>query len=305
MADIVTIFGGSGFVGRYIARRLAAAGWEVRIAARKPSRAAANVGPVSGGKIVPVFANVSEEASVRAVLEGATVAVNCVGILEETGRNTFQALQADGSARIARLAKELGIKRMVQISAIGADAGSDSEYARTKAAGEESVLAHFPDAVILRPSIVFGREDDFFNRFAAMSQFSPALPVVGPETKFQPVFVDDVAAAAEAAVLGKAKPGTYELGGPEVESFRDLMKRMLKETGRKRAVVEIPFWAARLMGSAFDTAKHFSFGIIRGPLTLDQVKNLGRDNVVDADAKGLSELGITPKRLDEILPTYL
>ena len=306
MAQLVTIFGGSGFVGRYIARRMAKAGWRVRVAVRRPNEAL-HVKPYGAvGQVEPVFCNIRDDASVRAVLAGADAVVNCVGILNQVGRNRFDAVQADGAGRIARLAAEAGVGRMVHISAIGADAGSDSLYQQTKAKGEALVTQHMPGAVILRPSLVFGVEDQFFNRFAAMTRFSPFLPVVGADTRFQPVYVDDVAAAAERALTGDVAPGVYELGGPEVASFRTLMTRMLAEIRRNRILLPVPFAPARLMGRALDLAQTLTGGVFtNGILTHDQVLNLGRDNVVSDGAKGLADLGITPTPMEAVLPSYL
>ena len=206
---------------------------------------------------------------------------------------------------MARLAAEEGVERLVHISAIGADVNSDSDYAQTKALGEEGVVAHFPSAVILRPSIVFGPEDDFFNRFAGMSRFGPVLPVVGGDTKFQPVYVDDVAQAAVMGVLGQAPAGVYELGGDKVATMRELVGTMLDVVRRRRLVVSIPFFMARIMGGTFDLIKGLSGGLVTGPLTKDQVRNLAKDNVVADGAKGLADLGIEPTALEVILPNYL
>ncbi len=306
MSKLVTIFGGSGFVGRYIARRMALEGWRVRVAVRRPNEAGF-VRPYGVvGQVEPVFCNIRDDASVRAVLGGADAVVNCVGVLNEVGRNTFAALQADGAGRIARLAAEAGIGTMVHVSAIGAAADSDSAYARTKAAGEAAVLEHQPDAVILRPSIVFGPEDQFFNRFAAMSRLGPVLPVVGAETRFQPVYVDDVAAAAVKGVLGQAAPGFYELGGPDVMTFRALMQVMLQVIRRRRLVLNMPFGVATLMGFGFDMLQKASFGLIENKMiTRDQVANLRQDNVVADDARGLAALGISPTAMAAVLPDYL
>lgn len=302
---LVTIFGGSGFVGRYIARRMAKAGWRVRVAVRNPHEAGF-VRPYGVvGQVEPVFCNIRDDASVRAVTVGADVVVNCVGVLDEVGKNTFQATQADGAARIARIAKAEGVGRMVHVSAIGADAESPSEYARTKAAGEAAILSEGPEAVILRPSIIFGPEDDFFNRFAGLALIGPFVPVVGAETKFQPVYVDDVAAAAEKAIEGTAAPGIYELGGPDVRTFRELMTEMLAVIRRKRLILSIPFFAARVMAGGFGLLRTLSLGLIKGPLTTDQVRNLARDNIVAADAHGFAELGIEPQSMEAILPEYL
>ena len=305
MSQLVTIFGGSGFIGRYIARRLAREGWRVRVAVRRPNEAlfVRTYGVV--GQVEPVFANIRDDASVAAALSGADAVVNCVGVLAEDGRNTFDAVQAEGAERIARLAAEAGIARFVQLSAIGADAAGESAYARSKAAGEEAVLRHVPSAVILRPSIVFGNEDQFFNRFAAMARMSPVLPLVGAETRFQPVYVDDVAAAAVMGVLGTAQPGTYELGGPEVATFRALMQRMLGIIRRRRMIVGLPLWLGRAMGAVFDFLGTITVGLVKGPITRDQARNLARDNVVTPGTRGLADLGIAPVAMDAVLPDYL
>ena len=306
MAQLVTIYGGSGFVGRYIARRMAQQGWRVRVAVRRPNEAIF-VRPYGAvGQVEPVFCNIRDDASVRAAMTGADAVVNCVGILNAVGRNTFDAVQADGAARVARIAADLGVARLVHVSAIGADSDSDSLYARTKAAGEAGVLAHFPQAVILRPSVVFGPEDQFFNRFAGMSVLSPVLPVVGPDTRFQPVHVDDVAAAAERAVLGQARPGIYELGGPEVASFRALMQQMLQVVQRRRLILRVPFAVAGVMGFALDMVQAVTLGLVTNTvLTRDQVRNLRRDNVVTGAHMGFADLGISPVSVGSVLPEYL
>ena len=304
-AKLVTIFGGSGFVGRYVARRMAREGWRVRVACRRPNEAlhVRVCGVV--GQVEPIFCNIRDDASVADALRGADAAVNCVGILAESGRSTFEAIQAEGAGRIARLAAAEGCRSLVQISAIGADAGSDSAYARTKARGEQAVLEHFPDAVILRPSIVFGPEDGFFNRFAGMARMGPVLPVVGANTRFQPVYVDDVAAAAAKGARGEARPGIYELGGPEVRTFRELMQEMLEVIRRRRFVVNMPFGVANLVASATGLARTLTFGLAPQPLTRDQVANLRRDNVVSGEAMGFADLGITPTAMESVLPDYL
>ena len=306
MSKLVTIYGGSGFVGRYIARRMAKDGWRVRVAVRRPNDAMF-VRPYGvPGQVEPVPCNIRDDASVRAVMAGADVVINCVGILNTSGKNSFEAVQAEGAGRIARIAAEIGVGQMVHVSAIGADAASDSTYSRTKASGEAAVVAAFPSAVILRPSVIFGPEDGFFNRFAAMSRLGPILPVVGAKTRFQPVYVDDVAQAAVLAAEGKAAPGVYELGGPDVASFGDLMNRMLGIIRRRRLVLNIPFFAARIMGGAFDLLQVVTLGLFsNGVVTLDQVRNLARDNVVSDGAKGFADLGIVPASMASILPEYL
>ncbi|QDL90795.1 complex I NDUFA9 subunit family protein [Paroceanicella profunda] len=303
---LVTIFGGSGFVGRYIARRMARDGWRVRVAVRRPNEAHF-VRPYGNvGQVEPVQANIRDEASVARAIAGADAVVNCVGILYPDSRQSFDGVQAEGAGRIARLAKAAGVARMVHISAIGADAQSDSAYARSKAAGEAAVTAAFPEAVILRPSIVFGAEDSFFNRFAAMARMYPVLPLVGGGTKFQPVYVDDVAAAAVKAVDRSTAPGVYELGGPEVETFRALMERMLVLVRRKRPLVSLPMGLARMQAGALGLVETLSLGLVPNRMiTVDQVKLLARDNVVSEGAKGFAELGITPTPMGSVLEDYL
>lgn len=303
-APIVTIFGGSGFVGRYIAQRMARAGWRVRVAVRRPNDAifVQTYGVV--GQVTAVQANIRDDASVSAALAGAEAVVNCVGILAESGKQEFDAVHAEGAARIAHLAKASGVARMVHISAIGADADSESEYAQSKAEGEAGVLAAYPDAMILRPSIIFGTEDEFFNRFAEMTRLSPVVPLVGAETKFQPVYVVDIAAAAEMGATGQAS-GTYELGGPEVESFSELMTRMLTVIRRRRLILPLPTFVGNIMASVTGAVEFLSGGLIPAAITKDQIKQLGRDNVVSADAKGFADLGIRPTAMGAVLESYL
>ncbi|MBY5933559.1 complex I NDUFA9 subunit family protein [Tateyamaria omphalii] len=305
MSKLVTIYGGSGFVGRYIARRMAKAGWRVRVAVRRPNEAIFVKPYGVVGQVEPVLCNIRDDASVAQVMTGADAVVNCVGILAKQGKNTFDAVQAEGAARIARIAAAQGVEKMVHVSAIGADADSESDYARTKAEGEAAVLEHMPTAVILRPSIIFGPEDQFFNRFASMSRLGPVLPVVGANTRFQPVYVDDVAKAAETALTGTVEPGVYELGGPDVSTFRALMETMLQVIRRRRVVVNIPFWLASIMGFGFDTLNALTLGLVPAQITRDQVRNLRNDNVVAEGAKGFDALGIDPVALASVLPDYL
>lgn len=306
MSKLVTIYGGSGFVGRYVARRMAQAGWRVRVAVRRPNDALF-VRPYGvPGQVEPVLCNIRDDGSVRAAMAGADAVVNCVGILNQVGRNRFDAVQAEGAARVARIAAESGVARLVHLSAIGADSDSPSDYARSKAAGEAAVTEQFPGAVILRPSVIFGQEDQFFNRFAAMARLGPVLPVVGAETRFQPVYVDDVAKVAAMAAMGDVAAGTYELGGPEVETFRALMARMLEVVERRRLVLNLPFFVARIMAFGFDMMQAATAGLIENRmLTRDQVRNLARDNVVAAGAKGFADLGIEPTPMAAVLPDYL
>jgi NADH dehydrogenase len=300
---LVTIFGGSGFIGRHAVRALAKRGWRIRVAVRRPDLAF-HLQPLGRvGQIHAVQSNLRVPDSVERAADGADALVNLVGILYESGRQKFDAVQAQGAAAVARTAARSGA-RLVHISAIGADPNSRSKYGRSKAAGEAAVLEHVPQAVVLRPSIAFGPEDDFFNKFAAMARISPALPLIGGgKTRFQPVFVGDVAAAVDAALEGRALPGTiYELGGPEVKTFEQLLQMMLAEIGRKRLLIPLPFALARLQ--AF-----FLEWLPKPLLTRDQVTLLERDNVVSAEAehegRTLQGLGISPTSLEAILPTYL
>ncbi|RUS60100.1 complex I NDUFA9 subunit family protein [Pseudorhodobacter sp. E13] len=306
MSKLVTIYGGSGFVGRYIARRMAQAGWRVRIAVRRPNEALFVKTYGAVGQVEPVLCNIRDDASVRKVMQGADAVVNCVGTFDKGGKNNFTAVQAEGAARIARTAADLGVANLVHISSIGADLNADSAYSRSKAEGEAAILRAFPAAVILRPSVIFGPEDSFFNRFAGMAGLGPVLPLVGANTRFQPVYVDDVAQAAVLGATGAAAPGIYELGGPDAMSFRDLMKEMLSVIQRRRLVLNMPFFVANIMAAGFDFLSFATGGLIRnGVLTRDQVKSLRHDNVVAEGAKGFADLGIQPTTMEAMLPEYL
>lgn len=295
---IVTIIGGSGFVGRYIAQSMARRGWRVRVGCRRPNEALFVKPYGAVGQVEPIQCNVRDEASMRRVIAGSDAVVYAVGVLFETGKNSFAATQAEGPALAARLAAEEGVGRFVLISAIGADAQSGSDYARTKAEGEAAVLAAIPTAAILRPSIIFGSEDQFFNRFAAMARLSPVVPLIGAETRFQPVWVQDVATAAAKIAAGEVETGLYELGGPRVYSFRRLIEMMLGVVRRRRLIVSIPFFIARIQGSMLSLLPN-------PPLTADQVKLLERDNVVSDGALGFAELGIVPEAPEAIIESYL
>lgn len=306
MSKLVTIYGGSGFVGRYIARRMAKEGWRVRVAVRRPNEAM-HVKPYGvPGQVEPVLCNIRDDASVAAAMQGADAVVNCVGVLNAHGKNSFEAVQVGGAARVAKIAHDQDIGQLVHVSALGADAEGDSDYARTKAQGEEAVRSHFPNAVILRPSVIFGTEDEFFNRFAGMASLSPILPIAKGKTLFQPVYVDDVARAAVKGILGEAAPGTYELGGPEVKSFAALMRQMCDVILRRRVIVSLPGFAVWPLAFGFDMLQAISLQLIENKvLSRDQLKTLGTDNVVSESAKGFADLGITPERMGPILPSYL
>jgi uncharacterized protein YbjT (DUF2867 family) len=317
----VTVFGGSGFLGRHLVKRLAARGDILRIAVRDPVGAAFLKPMGDVGQVVPLKVDVRDEAAVASAVAGTDAVVNLVGILFERGRQRFAEIHATAAGRIARQAHAAGAKHLVQVSALGADPEGPALYARSKAAGEEAVRAAFPGAVILRPSVVFGPEDDFFNRFAALARILPALPVLGasprlvhlPEggarfelcgdggPRFQPVYVGDVADAMVRALDDAATAGkVYELGGPRIYSFKELMALVLRETGRKRLLLPLP------LGLAEIEAALLSLLPLPTPLlTRDQVRLLRRDNVVSPDALGLAELAIVPTAAELILPTYL
>ena len=304
MKGLVTIFGGSGFVGSQIVRALAKRGARVRVAVRNPGRGYRL--PMLGdvGQIEIVQANVRDEASIAWALDGAEACVNAVAVLHESGRQRFDALHVEGARTVARAAAAAGARRFVHISALGARRDSTSEYSRSKAEGEAAVREQMAGATIVRPSVIFGPDDAFFNRFASMATVSPALPLIGGgATRFQPVFVGDVAAAIVAALADDDTAGrTYELGGPLVYSFKDLMRLMLQEIGRKRLLVPVPFPVAKVLGMAGDL---LAAAGLPPPITSDQVESLRSDNVVTPGAPCLADLGITPTPLHPIIPTYL
>lgn len=301
---LVTIFGGSGFIGRHVVRALAEEGWLVRNACRRPDLAQ-HLQPLGAvGQIVSVQANIRDQASVEAAIAGADAVVNLVAILHESGRQTFEDVHVEGARRIAEAAARAGVENFVHISAIGADTASPSAYARTKAMGEQEVLKAIPGAIILRPSVVFGPQDDFLNRFASLARFTPALPLIGGgTTRFQPVFAGDVADAAAAALAGKAAPGTvYELGGPDVLNFREILEYILKVTGRSRFLVPLPFPVAKLQASLLEL-------LPKPLLTVDQVKLLKNDNVVSeaavTEGRTLDHFGVRPTAMEAVVPSYL
>lgn len=301
MQGLVTVFGGTGFIGRQVVRALAKKGLRVRAAARQPGRGyrLRMLGDV--GQIEVVQANIRDKASIARAVEGAEAVINLVGIMREAGRQRFLAVHGMGTRNVAEAARAAGAKRFVQMSAIGADAESASKYARTKAEGEAAVREVFPEAVVIRPSIVFGPEDDFFNRFGQMAALSPALPLIGGgHTKFQPIYVGDLAAAIAQAAASDAFAGqTIELGGPAVHDFKALMAFVCTETGRKRILAPLPFPLAALMGMAGDIVGM----VIAPPITSDQVELLRTDNV--ATGPGLEAFGIVGKPIEAIVPSYL
>jgi uncharacterized protein YbjT (DUF2867 family) len=297
--SVATVFGGSGFIGRYVVKRLAARGYVVRVAVRDPEGALFLKPMGVVGQIVPLYAPVQDEPAVRRAVDGAQVVVNLVGILAERRAGDFQRVHAAGAGCVAERAAAAGVLAMVHVSAIGADPVSRSRYGASKAAGEQAVQAAFPRATILRPSVVFGPEDDLFNRFATMAQRLPIMPVVAAATRFQPVYVGDV---ADAVIAGLIRPGTggaiYALGGPRVLSMRELVAYVLAETQRRRPTVAVPAAIARLQAAVLER--------LPGKLlTTDQLLMLERDNLADPGMPGLADLGIVPTPIELVVPGYL
>ena len=300
---MVTVFGGSGFVGRYVVRELANRGYQVRVAVRRPDLAG-HLQPLGNvGQIQFTQANLRYPNSVAAAIDGADAVVNLVGTFDKGGKNSFQNVQVEGAKTVAQAARKAGAK-LIHMSALGADKNSESEYGTSKAAGEAAAKSAVKDTVIFRPSVIFGPEDDFFNRFAAMARIAPALPLIGGgKTKFQPVYVGDVAEAVAEAVDGNLTGGKiYELGGPEVKTFRECLELMLKEIGRNKTLLSLPWFVAGMMGKAFGWLPN-------PPITSDQVEMLKTDNVVSEEAvrqkRTLEGAGLSQTPLGAILPNYL
>ncbi len=299
MGRIAAVFGGAGFIGRQVVKRLAAQDFIVRIITRDAEAARPLMTQGRVGQIVAVKAAIGDDASVGQAIAGCDVVINLLGILFERRPGDFARIQAEAPGRIARAAAAAGVAHLVHVSAIGADAGSDSLYARSKAEGEAVVRAAFPAAVILRPSLVFGPEDAFFNRFARLAQMLPFMPVVHGETKFQPVYVGDVADAVMAAIARPDAAGrVFELGGPRVATFRDLLSFILTTTRRRRRMIDLPMGLVRLQARIGDRLPN-------PPLTTDQLKLLARDNVVSEGADGLAALGLTATPMEAVVPGYL
>ncbi|MGC9954320.1 MAG: complex I NDUFA9 subunit family protein [Rhizomicrobium sp.] len=305
MSKLVTVFGASGLVGRHTVHALAQAGWRIRAVCRHPNLANYLLPAAFPGQIQLSKGNVRDDDSVTRALQGADAAVNLTGVLYSRGEQSFEALHMDAARRIGRMAREAGIKTLVHLSAIGADTNAESSYAESKGRGEKRLREEFPDATILRPSLVFGPEDAFFNKFAWLARISPMLPLIGGgHTKFQPVFVGDVAAAILRCLEDTATSGkTYELGGPTVYTFKELLQLILRETGRKRLLVPVPFFLAFI--DAFFLQLPSLFLPIAPLLTVDQVCLLKTDNVVHEGALTLADLGITPDAVEAVVPSYL
>lgn len=293
------VFGGTGFIGRQIVRKLAREGYIIKVATRFPESAFFLKTAGDVGQIVPVACDYRDEASVESAVRGCDVVVNCIGILAERGKSTFEKIHVDLAARIAKACKDQNVQRFIHISALGCDV-SRSRYGKSKKRGEDAVRQNFAEATILRPGVVFGPEDDFFNMFARLSIILPVLPLIGGgKTKMQPVYVGDVADAAIAASLCPDAPGrTFELGGPAVLTFKEIYLRLAQETGRKPCLISVPWGLAKVQG--------FILGLLPGPLlTADQVESLKMDSIVSPQAKGLADLGVTATTMDVVLPSYL
>lgn len=301
---LITVFGGSGFLGKYVIRELVKEGWRIRVPVRRPHTAQELKVIGNVGQVQLVQANLRYEDSVKQAVAGSDAVINLVALLFEEGKQSFESLHVQGAATLAKAAAAQGISNFVQVSAIGADAESGSDYSRTKAEGEQAVRAAIPTADIMRPSIIFGAEDQFFNRFAAMAQLAPALPLLGGgDTVFQPVYVGDVAQAIAKAVSKGSSSKTYELGGPRTYTFKELMQFMLETIDRKRFLVPVPWAAANMMGALGEISGMAPF--VKPFLTRDQVKNLKVDNVVADDALGFEDLDIRLETIEAIVPTYL
>jgi NADH dehydrogenase len=300
MARVITLFGGSGFVGRHLVRRLAKAGHILRVAVRHPE-AAKFLRPLGEvGQITPMAADLTVPASLPPALEGADQAINLVAVLYEKGRQSFAALHVEGAHRLALAAKAAGLSDFLQVSALGAAPDAEADYARSKFAGEKAVRAAFPEAIVVRPSIIVGPEDGFFNRFGAMAQISPVLPLIdGGRTLFQPTYVGDVAEAIDRLLADPQYRGrTFELAGPRTYSFRQLLELLLQEIGRRRLLLPVPGPLAWAQASVLEL-------LPKPPLTRDQIRLLRRDNVMDPGAAGYAALGMEPQAIEAILPTYL
>jgi NADH dehydrogenase len=301
---LVTVFGGSGFLGKHVIRALVAEGYRVRVPMRRP-HTGMDLKVIGGvGQVQLMQANLRFEKSVARAVEGADAVINLVAVLYEEGQQSFEALHVRGAETVAKVAATAGVTNVVHVSAIGADKDSESDYARTKGEGEDYMRHHVPTVDIMRPSILFGQEDEFFNRFAALSQLAPALPLIGGgHTKLQPVYVGDVAEAIVKKIVKGSDGKTYELGGPRIYSFKELLVYMLEIIAKKRFLVPVPWFGANLMGFAGEMSGALPF--VAPFLTRDQVRNLKYDNVVADNALSFSDLGISPETVEAIVPHYL
>ena len=303
--EVVTVFGGSGFLGRYVVRQLASRGFFVRVIARNPNEALFLKVYGNVGQIQLIGGDIKEELKIREYIKGSNCVINCVATFFETRSQSFNVLHVNAAKNLAKVAKLEGIKQFIHISSLGASTESSSQLLRSKGAGEEAVLECFPNSNIIRPSLIFGTEDTFFNRFAKLSSISPFIPVVGPETKFQPVYVDDVARVISFLVETDQKKKYLELGGDETYTFKELIKLLLAEIKRTRLILKIPFPLAKVMAATNDFFRLILGDLVPAFLTLAQVKSLEKDNVVGSNSDKFSDFGIVPKKLRIVLPTIV
>lgn len=303
---VATVFGGSGFVGRYIVQRLAKQGWRVKVASRRPNEAMFTQVYGFPGQVTPMLANIRFPKTIEEAIEGSSAVVNCVGILNQIKQQKFDAIHFKAAENIAKISSQMDVDRLIHMSSLGSTIGSPSEYADSKARGEQVVIDNFEEAIIFRPSVIFGNEDEFFNKFASLARLSIVLPLPGGHTQFQPVFVDDVAQAVEKAVIEDIKPGIYELGGPDQLSLKQLIDRMLEIIRRKRLVLAFPAPLFSPVAWIFDMLQFVSGGLVPNQMiTRDQLQQLGQDNVVTGAYPTFAELGITPTSMSGELEKYL
>ena len=303
--EVITVFGGSGFLGRYVVRQLASQGLFIRVIVRNPNEALFLRVYGKVGQIQLIGGDIKEELKIHEYIKGSSCVINCVATFFETRSQSFNVLHVSAAKNLAKVAKKEGVNQFIHISSLGASTESSSQLLRSKGEGEEAVLECFPDANIIRPSLIFGAEDTFFNRFAKLSSISPFIPVVGPETKFQPVYVDDVAKAISLLVETGQKKKYLELGGDETYTFSELIKLLLAEIKRKRLILKIPFPIARVMAATNDFFRLILGDVVPAFLTLAQVKSLEKDNVVGRDSDKFSDFRIAPKKLKIVLPTIV
>lgn len=305
-SPIATVFGGSGFVGKYVVRRLVKRGWRVRVAVRKPNEALFLKTYGEVGQVEVLKCSIFDINAVSLCISGSVLVVNATaGILNETSKTMFKKYYIDGPELIARQCFKFKVKKLIHISSVGVDSNSTNIYSRSKAIGEQKVIENFVDAAIVRASLIFGHEDRFFNRYASMAFYSPVLPLIGSLTKVQPVYVDDVAYAIEKIALGRDLKGVFELGGPEIFTFTEIIRKMLIEIRRKRVIFSIPFGTAKFMALVFEVINKLTLRLAPLPFTQDNVRQLQLDNVVSTKMRSFKFLNIDPKNLDTILPLYL
>ena len=305
-SPVATVFGGSGFVGKYIVRRLVKSGWRVRVAVRKPNNAIFLKTYGEVGQVEIFRCSISNIAEVSQCINGSSVVINAVaGKLNETSNKKFKEYYVGWPEKLATLATKFSVKRIIHISSIGVDKYSNSIYSSSKAKGEEKIIENFHNIVILRPSLIFGHEDRFFNRYASMASYSLILPLIGASTKFQPVYVDDVALAVEKVLKDSRLTGVFELGGPEIITLKETIEKMLIVIRRKRFLISIPFGPANFLAIIFNVMRKLSLGIVKPPFTVDNVRQLKKDNIVCKKEKSFEDLGIKPQNIDTIIPLYL